>query len=243
MAMYGSIEDHRPFTAVRIPDTVVYHSQYPIIWFFFSKDGHVKRKNAANVRPDTIFQSFSARRGRKSSNEIIAQYLYPRKDEDDNDVIAVEYLDELQLRHFLFNERQRDAGILQKFSPPSSKNNSMLHVRWSSRVCLVERRENRHAIDDSRYTINERAVTFDGAEHLSELRVINKGQATLVQRVRQSCAAIAEHVESITQSKIQVPLSFDADSLWSRCISSLCFRLCCPFGRTSRFATCQHISR
>lgn len=40
--------------------------------------------------------------------------------------------------------------------------NAVIRAIWSPKVCVVERRTNRHAIGDRRFGIYERAITYEG---------------------------------------------------------------------------------
>ena len=40
--------------------------------------------------------------------------------------------------------------------------NAVIRTIWSPKVCLVERRTNRHAIHDRRFGLYERTVTYEG---------------------------------------------------------------------------------
>lgn len=88
---------------------------------------------------------------------------------------------------FLYNREKTGNGVLQRFVPPKGTNNSACtprrrHARsplapnrccaraatiravWSPKVCLMERRVNLRRLYGRRYSLYERAVTYEGTE-------------------------------------------------------------------------------
>lgn len=81
---------------------------------------------------------------------------------------VVEYMNEPQLRDFLLRRTQREDGFLQRWVWPNGKHNNVIQAVWTSHMCLVSRRRNKHAVRDTRESMYDRAVTYEGPPHLSE---------------------------------------------------------------------------
>jgi hypothetical protein len=82
--------------------------------------------------------------------------------------------------HFLYEREKPYDGILQKFVSPKGNHNCKLskiylsiievyRIVWSPKICLFERRENLREINDQKFSIYERVVTFEGEEFHSRL--------------------------------------------------------------------------
>lgn len=69
----------------------------------------------------------------------------------------------------------------------------MIQAVWSPQVCVVEQRVNRNRLDDSRKSIYERAVTFDGPAQLSD--IVEPITRTTQSRVQGACDSIVSHIE------------------------------------------------
>jgi hypothetical protein len=80
---------------------------------------------------------------------------------------VVEYMNEPQLRDFLLRRTKREDGFLQRWVWPNGKHNNVIQAIWTPHMCLVSRRTNQHAVRDSRETMYDRAVTFEGPSYLS----------------------------------------------------------------------------
>ncbi|CUF34184.1 Hypothetical protein, putative [Bodo saltans] len=80
---------------------------------------------------------------------------------------VVEYMNEPQLRDFLLRRTKREDGFLQRWVWPNGKHNNVIQAIWTPHMCLVSRRTNQHAVRDSRETMYDRAVTYEGPSYLS----------------------------------------------------------------------------
>jgi hypothetical protein len=80
---------------------------------------------------------------------------------------VVEYMNEPQLRDFLLRRTKREDGFLQRWVWPNGKHNNVIQAIWTPHMCLVSRRTNQYAVRDSRETMYDRAVTFEGPSYLS----------------------------------------------------------------------------
>eukprot|EP01027_Heterolobosea_sp_BB2_P005147 GEZU01007901.1.p1 GENE.GEZU01007901.1~~GEZU01007901.1.p1 ORF type:complete len:139 (+),score=31.97 GEZU01007901.1:40-456(+) len=87
--------------------------------------------------------------------------------ETGEEITSVEFFDKNDLNTFLFKREKREQGILQKFVTPKGSFNSVIQAIWSPHVTLVERRNNIHKLNDKKWTMYERAVTYEGPAHYS----------------------------------------------------------------------------
>lgn len=205
--------------ALRIPDTVLYRFQAPVCWYFTSVDGTIKRKTKGNLNNDRVYEEFV----RKSSpSGIVAYYVRTKKpnilsdepegDKDDQQT-TIEYLDVEGLRDFLFNRQHgKEDGILQKFVHPKGDNNNMIRVLWSPKICLVDRKVNKRNVNDSRFNMYERAVTFEGADFHSDVHPVRG--SSLIQNLQGIAESLVNHVGVVTAGRIvisRLALNFKTD--------------------------------
>lgn len=205
--------------SLRIPDTVIFKFNAPSVWYFTSVDGTIKRKHKTKLNEEHIEKEF-LKRG--SSSGIVAYFVTTLTDDEDaNRGLAgnseapttMQYFDEAGLKDFLKNkQRQKGDGILQRFLEPSEGRNNMTRALWSPKVCLLERRVNRLALNDCRYDMYERAVTFEGHDFHSELTPVRG--SSLASKVHEIADSIVQHVAAVTNDRIKISrlaLNFKVD--------------------------------
>eukprot|EP00930_Biecheleria_cincta_P096757 TRINITY_DN88551_c0_g1_i1.p1 TRINITY_DN88551_c0_g1~~TRINITY_DN88551_c0_g1_i1.p1 ORF type:complete len:837 (+),score=141.65 TRINITY_DN88551_c0_g1_i1:44-2554(+) len=205
--------------SLRIPDTVIFKFDAPSVWYFTSVDGTIKRKHKTKLNEEHIEKEF-LKRG--SSSGIVAYFVTTFTDEEDaNRGLAgtseapttMQYFDEAGLRDFLRNKQRRKGdGILQRFLEPADGRNNMTRAMWSPKVCLLERRVNRLALNDCRYDMYERAVTFEGHDFHSELTPVRG--SSLAGKVHEIADSIVQHVAAVTNDRIKISrlaLNFKVD--------------------------------
>ncbi|CAE7288819.1 unnamed protein product [Symbiodinium sp. CCMP2592] len=205
--------------ALRIPDTIVFKFNYPSVWYFTSLDGTLKRKHKSKLNDEYIFQQFLKR---PPACGIVAYYVRTVVDAEDahkglaENVPApttIEYLNEAQLHDFLFNrQREKGSGLLQKFLEPFGDRNNMIRALWSPKVCLLERRLNCLNLNDTRYDMYERAVTFEGPDFHSEVTPVRG--STLANKVLHIAETIVQHVKGATNDRVDITrlaLNFKVD--------------------------------
>lgn len=73
---------------------------------------------------------------------------------------------------------------------------AVIEVVWSPNVCIYSKRRNKHKIDDTRFNIYERCVTYDGPETLSDLEYFVGKQ--LPQKIQSISSSIALHIKNIS---------------------------------------------
>ncbi|CAE7185113.1 unnamed protein product, partial [Symbiodinium necroappetens] len=205
--------------ALRIPDTIVFKFNYPSVWYFTSLDGTLKRKHKSKLNDEYIFQQFLKR---PPACGIVAYYVRTVVDAEDahkglaENVPApttIEYLNEAQLHDFLFNrQREKGSGLLQKFLEPFGDRNNMIRALWSPKVCLLERRLNCLNLNDTRYDMYERAVTFEGPDFHSEVTPVRG--SILANKVLHIAETIVQHVKGATNDRVDITrlaLNFKVD--------------------------------
>ncbi|KAJ4461382.1 hypothetical protein PAPYR_2444 [Paratrimastix pyriformis] len=142
----------------------------------------------------------------KVKSDIVALFISPSTSPPDGadpdvSVSIVEYLDRAGLEHLLF-QRVKVSGLLQSFIDPAGEYNSLVRATWSPQMCMVEKRTNRHKLEEAHIPAHIRAVTFDGPEHQSELVPLTS--LMLSSRVERLCRAIAAHVASVSWAETPV---------------------------------------
>jgi hypothetical protein len=114
----------------------------------------------------------------------------------------IEYLDEESFKHFMRSRRKPLSGILQQFIEPRGGYNSSIRAVWAPKLCLCERRDNVRRLWDTRFSVFERAVTFEGRPHNSVLTPV-RGSA-LPRQVQGICESIVFHVAQVTNLKTRI---------------------------------------
>eukprot|EP00736_Rhodelphis_marinus_P011149 Rmarinus@m.7217 len=207
---------------VAIPDTVVFKYQQPAYWYFTSAiDGQVKMKNKSNLNSAKIYESFTKNSHKLPSN-IIAYYIHNKTNSEGKAYTTIEYFDKEGLYNFLHLHRGDRNGVLQKFIYPKSERNDLLRVVWSPNVCVLERRVNLRRQTDDRYSMYERSVTFEGAEHHSECVPVNGN--VLPAHLQMVLQSIIRHISNQRFKVSRMVLNFKLDQndrLWFLWTSSL----------------------
>jgi hypothetical protein len=210
---------------VIIPHTILYKYQKPCYWYFTSiKDGKLKKKTSGKVNSYHIREVFTKH---ISNSGIIAYYIYKKNkiqskyesdkpnyekrmknlfdkdiDEDNKSGYIMEYFDLKKFDEFLKNKFNFEDGILQKFEDPKGDYNITYRLNWSPKLCLFEKCTNIKKINDKKYDIYERAVTYDGEEFHTKTEPL-KG-SNLPDRIEKIGTSIANHVSNITLEKIKI---------------------------------------
>ncbi|CAK9085349.1 Small glutamine-rich tetratricopeptide repeat-containing protein beta [Durusdinium trenchii] len=181
---------------INIPDTVIFKFRQPAYWYFTSKSGEIKKKSRYNLTNIRIEEAFT----RKSiGSDIIAYYLSTNPD---TGVTTIEYFDRATFREFLYNREKVNNGVLQKFIEPKGTKNVMIRGIWSPKILLLERRENLRHLTDSKYSLYERAVTYEGAEHHSKACPVRG--SILPVSVQDVCKQVVQHVSEVSFRKFNI---------------------------------------
>jgi hypothetical protein len=215
---------------VIIPQTILYKYQKPCYWYFTSKvDNKLKKKSTVKVTTEHIREVFTKH---ISKSGIVAYYIYKKskieskyetdkpnfektmkhlfdkeKDYEDtsdnsNSGYIIEYFDLKRFDEFLKNKYTYEDGILQKFEDPKGDYNVTYRLTWSPKLCLFEKCSNTKKINDKRYDIYEKAVTYEGEEFQIKTEPL-KG-SNLPDRIEKIGMSIANHVSNITLEKIKI---------------------------------------
>merc|ERR1712054_95457 len=112
-----------------------------------------------------MYDSF--RKRKNPTCEVVAYFISTRENDGGKEMTTMEYFDEQGLYDFLFNRQKEHNGIIQKFIDPKGKSNAIIRAIWSPKLCLLEQRVNLKPINDGRWDLYERCVTYEGAEHQS----------------------------------------------------------------------------
>eukprot|EP00756_Hemistasia_phaeocysticola_P064118 Hpha_TRINITY_DN7545_c0_g1::TRINITY_DN7545_c0_g1_i1::g.18953::m.18953 len=185
---------------VKIPDTVVYEHNFPRAWYTYDfKNQEIQKRQGKYLDTQHIFNVFS-KVDRQGGCDICAQYLFTQEQEQGQRTTSVEFLRPFELEHFLNQRKSRPDGILQKFPPPRSGavSNTQIQVVWSPRVTLIQRRVNKHRLNDKSVAPYDRAVTYDGPAHYSTEGLCS---SRTKDEILDICASIVEHFAS-TEHKL-----------------------------------------
>jgi len=157
--------------------------------------------------------------------EVVAYYISTRENDEGKEMTSMEYFDDQGLHDFLFNRQKEHNGIIQKFIDPKGKSNAIIRAIWSPKLCLLEQRVNLKPINDGRYDMYERCVTYEGAEHQS-MNAPVRG-IYLPSRLQTICDSIVDHVMRTSSQHYRISrmvLNFKLDhnnKLWLLWCSSM----------------------
>ena len=77
-----------------------------------------------------------------------------------------------------------------------------MKVIWSPQFCLMYRKTNVNNINNSKIPIDDRLVTFEGAEHLCTADSISS--PLLAQDLEETCVNIVKHIQDVSGGNIQI---------------------------------------
>jgi len=170
-----------------------------------------------------IYDSF--RKRKNPTCEVVAYYISTRENDEGKSMTSIEYFDDQGLHDFLFNRQKEHNGIIQKFIDPKGKSNAIIRAIWSPKLCLLEQRVNLKPVNDGRYDMYERCVTYEGAEHQS-MNAPVRG-IYLPSRLQTICDSIVDHVMRTSSQHYRISrmvLNFKLDhnnKLWLLWCSSM----------------------
>eukprot|EP00656_Telonema_subtile_P036809 TRINITY_DN4086_c0_g2_i2.p1 TRINITY_DN4086_c0_g2~~TRINITY_DN4086_c0_g2_i2.p1 ORF type:complete len:425 (-),score=74.53 TRINITY_DN4086_c0_g2_i2:708-1982(-) len=208
---------------VVIPNTVVYKYRQPAYWYYSSSDQQLKMKKKGDMTNQKISDSFAKRKN--PSCEVVAYYISTRETEAGIETTTMEYFDEEGLKDFLFSRQKEHNGIIQKFIDPKGKSNAIIRAIWSPKLCLLEQRVTLKPINDGRYDLYQRCVTYEGAEHQS-MNAPVRG-VYLPSRLQTICDSIVDHCMRTSSQHYRISrmvLNFKLDhnnKLWLLWCSSM----------------------
>jgi hypothetical protein len=229
-------------STVLLPDTVIFDHNFPRAWYAYDmKNKEIIKRPGSMLDAQTMYDKFAETVG---GCDIVAQFFHTtvnaaeewkavltpkqRKTNQyaDQGLTYVEFLTAESLHRFLFDQKRKPDGVLQKFVLPkgegSSRHNFQLQVIWTPYITTVYRRTNRCRLTDHVMSLSERAATFDGAPYLSEETLVadeTKHQVTTL------CESIADHIYATEKKRLsRLILHVKSDDqnrmwvLWSSCV-------------------------
>lgn len=229
-------------STVLLPETVVFDHNFPRAWYAYDmKNKEIVKRPGSMLDAQTMYDTFAET---VSGCDIVAQFFHTSVNAAeewkavlsakqlqtgqfaDQQLTYVEFLTADSLHRFLFDQKRKPDGVLQKFVVPkgegSSRHNFQLQVIWTPYITTVYRRTNRCRLTDHVVPLAERAATFDGAPYLSEETLVadeTKHQVTTL------CESIAEHVYATEKKRLsRLILYVKSDDqnrmwvLWSSCV-------------------------
>jgi hypothetical protein len=216
---------HNRFTALRLPDTIIIRNGLIYKWYFTSKNGGVMRKNRSRLHREEVRDALLKKGARNVSKIVavyltstsarVKAGTHPDEDENPRDaqprspttpgrpqdikthtpLVHCDYLDAEQLRLFLDDDVLSRNGILQAFVEPSTDRMTTIEATFSPATTLLERRVNVNKMDDHRFPAVERMVTFDGADHYSDIVPVQRPQT--ITALKEGCLAIKDHIAGV----------------------------------------------
>ena len=97
---------------------------------------------------------------------------------------------------FLQQGRNNKSGILQRFvNPHGGSHNSQIRAIWTPKLCILERRQTKQDLHDTRFALCERAITFDGPDVHSVLLPLRG--TVLAKNVENICNEMVRHIDDV----------------------------------------------
>jgi hypothetical protein len=208
---------------LRVPDTVVFLFGQPHQWYFTSKNGGpnkdkttILRKRRGNLTLANIEEVFLTKSASRELGEddVVAYFISSNGDGDGTEQLVnlevgdaftnndappctIEYLNQSALKEFLQHGRTNKSGILQRFIAPhgGGRHNSQIRAIWTPKLCILERRQTKQELDDTRFALYERCITFDGPD-VHSVSVPLRG-TVLAGQVEHICKDIVEHLANV----------------------------------------------
>jgi hypothetical protein len=207
---------------INIPDTIIYMYCQPAYWYFTDRSRQIKKKNRANLTVAKIYEAFTRV---KAGSGIVGYFLSSAPGRDGKSSTTIEYFNSKTLHDFLYNRQKVNNGILQRFIEPKGTRNEMIRSIWSPKVCLLERRVNIRKLNDMRFDMYERAVTYEGVEVNSRTAPVRG--TFLPTKVQMLNEAVVGHTAEVSFHKYKINrmvLNFKTDPddrLWLLWASSI----------------------
>eukprot|EP00906_Rhabdomonas_costata_P015025 RCo021550 len=171
----------------KIPDTIVMFNQ-PTIWYTWSDtQNEIRKRSGKELERSTILSRFCRRK--EEDCDIVASFVSHRLDEED----TVEFFDERGLTEFLMR-RTNQQGLLQKFVIPKGDHNEMIQAIWSPRLCMVNKRVNRHFLSDKNRPGNDRCITYEGPTHFTEEALT---ASAVRKKIEDVCLSVVDHFKIV----------------------------------------------
>lgn len=192
---------------VRVPLSLVIQHSRPHTWYT-TKGGVVCADSAAGTDTELVLSRFlnasnenAALLGAEGQLDIVAAYIYRVWErEGTRPKIRVEYFDVELFRDFLRHRSSKPEGLVQTFTVPTGGKACCVRARYSQGRVSVENRTNVNMASDGRKSLRDRAVTFDGEEHLSRRQGLPVNSALHAAVSKQLCAIVANIDENIGRS-------------------------------------------
>eukprot|EP01063_Lacrimia_lanifica_P020761 TRINITY_DN28057_c0_g1_i1.p1 TRINITY_DN28057_c0_g1~~TRINITY_DN28057_c0_g1_i1.p1 ORF type:complete len:662 (+),score=143.58 TRINITY_DN28057_c0_g1_i1:100-2085(+) len=230
----GSGKRHHQLTGINVPDTVIYLYSKPLHWFFSSKKGEVRKKSRGRLNSKHIEEQLM-KHGGSVSGAKGCYLLYPsddpqgRRKKRNRETLNMKYTFGDDVRKFLQEEKPN--GMLQLFFDPKPEaarcgegiRNATIETTWTPGCFMIEKRVNKHQLDDEKIPIEARASTFAGDNHNWEnMPVVSDSVAESFHKI---CESIAEHIRIVLGYKLaHLVLTFKVDrndTIWLLYCSSM----------------------
>eukprot|EP00736_Rhodelphis_marinus_P001286 Rmarinus@m.25844 len=190
---------HSPCAGIRVPDTFVLRYMRPVAWYHMEHGRVGKKDDTKSLQIDSIVDLFK----RKAKGSPIIAYNVRDKGVKGGKVSPeIEYFDAQGLETFLSQKSKEANGIIQSVIPPPASHKegipfqvATLRVWWTPSFSQVEMRINKNNIFDEKNPYIDRLVTFDGEEHQSTLRQLNKG--SLSREAALATSRILTHISEL----------------------------------------------
>lgn len=236
---------------LRIPDTVVFLFGQPHQWYFTSKNGGpnkdkttILRKRSGNLTLANIEEVFLTKSASRELGEddVVAYFINLNGDGDGTEQLVIleagdaftnsdappctiEYLNQSALKEFLQHGRTNKSGILQRFIAPhgGGRHNSQIRAIWTPKLCILERRQTKQELEDTRFALYERCVTFDGPD-VHSVSVPLRG-TVLAGQVEHICKDIVEHLANVAAENANTASKSVTSSASKKCNDSTFVRV------------------
>lgn len=196
-------------SGIIIPETIVYHFNEPITWYF-SSSGLVKKKMKSRLNSKEIKSQFLKKAPKCG---VVATFIHKKQisSTEDHEYIF-EYFDEERFVKFVEDKKIKKHGLLQRFPQPYGEYHHVIRATWSPYFCFYEKKVAKHYINDKKFDIYERCSTFDGKPYMPKSFGVNS--CTIKSTIEKYITNIVSHVQSTSSdffSINRIVLNFTVD--------------------------------
>jgi len=178
---------------VNVPQTILYSWGSPVFWYFTGSDGIVRRMAKSRIGNDKVAKELERR-----EDEVLATYIGLTEAHAG----VVEFLGKASLETLLYGREKSLKAILTQWVVPKTPYNCIFKVYWSPHFTYIEKRRNRHLLDDPNVGFYERLVTFEDLERHTITEPVTA--ANIVEELQNACSGIAASILKQTGGHVLV---------------------------------------
>ena len=218
-----------PSADICVPSTVIFEHNFPKAWYYPGASGDIERKLGRDVDGPSIVRDFASVATSSSDGapggkpgDVVGTYYSVVTDSNGDPATRVEFLDYDGLTDLVMRRTRRPDGFLQRWVSSPGKRNTVVQAIWSQHMCIVTKRQSRLALRDTRHSLFERCVTFEGSAHQAEEVFVAPHVKWQVRLICQQLVAYLHQCHRVAVKRMIAHFKVDCNSVtWFLYCSSL----------------------